>query len=129
MAFELLEHLHLVVRAEVLKPPTDILKSEQWLGTLVKAIGMQELAPPRAIYSDMPGNRGITCDVLLSTSNAIIHVWDEPNPALFMLDVFTCGSLDIMVIFDMLQEFEPVKLEYLYLDRKSGLKILDQNTL
>lgn len=98
---------------------------EQWMSAMVKAIGMVELAPPRAIYSDMVGNRGLTCDVILNTSNAVIHTWDEIDPGLFMLDVYSCGHLEPSVIFELLQEFDPVKVEYMYLDREHGLKVLD----
>lgn len=99
---------------------------EQWMSNMVKAIGMEELAPPRAIYSDMVGNRGLTCDVLLNTSNAVIHTWDETDPCIFMLDVFSCGKLDPQIIFELLVDFDPVKVEYMFLDRHSGLKIIDQ---
>lgn len=123
---KILEHKHLIVRAEVKNPPKDTKKMEKWMSAMVSAIGMQELAPPRAIYSDMVGNRGLTCDVILNTSNAVIHTWDEVDPGLFMLDVYTCGALDPNTIFDLLQEFEPVKIEYMYLDREHGLHVLER---
>ena len=122
---KILEHKHLIVRAEVRNPPKDTTKMEKWMSNMVSAIGMQELAAPRAIYSDMIGNRGLTCDVILNTSNAVIHTWDEVDPGLFMLDVYTCGALDPNVIFDLLEEFEPVKIEYMYIDREHGLKVLE----
>jgi S-adenosylmethionine/arginine decarboxylase-like enzyme len=122
---KILEHKHLIVRAEVRNPPKDTTKMEKWMSTMVSAIGMQELASPRAIYSDMVGNRGLTCDVILNTSNAVIHTWDEIDPGLFMLDVYTCGALDPNVIFGLLEEFDPVKIEYMYLDREHGLRVLE----
>lgn len=121
---KILEHKHLIVRAEVRNPPKDTKKMEAWMSNMVSAIGMQELAAPRAIYSDMVGNRGLTCDVILNTSNAVIHTWDEVDPGLFMLDVYTCGALDPNVIFGLLEEFEPTKIEYMYIDREHGLKVL-----
>ena len=122
---KILEHKHLIVRAEVRNPPKDTKKMEAWMSNMVSAIGMQELAAPRAIYSDMVGNRGLTCDVILNTSNAVIHTWDEVDPGLFMLDVYTCGALDPNIIFDLLDEFEPTKIEYMYIDREHGLKVLE----
>jgi S-adenosylmethionine/arginine decarboxylase-like enzyme len=122
---KILEHKHLIVRAEVKQPPKDPAKMEKWMSAMVSAIGMQELAAPRAIYSDMIGNRGLTCDVILNTSNAVIHTWDEVDPGLFMLDVYTCGALNPNVIFELLEEFEPTKIEYMYLDREHGLKVLE----
>jgi len=126
---KILEHKHLIVRAEVRNPPKDTKMMEQWMSNMVAEIGMNELAPPRAIYSDMVGNRGLTCDVLLNTSNACIHTWDECDPALFMLDVFTCGSLDIQLIFKLLQCFDPIKIEYKYLDRSKELTLLDKGII
>lgn len=125
---KLLEHKHLIVRAEVRNPPKDTKRMEAWMSEMVQAIGMQELTPPRAIYSDMPGNRGLTCDVILNTSNAVIHTWDEVDPGIFMLDIYSCGALDPEVVFDLLNEFDIVKIEYMYLDREHGLKILETGT-
>ena len=58
---------------------------------------------------------------IIETSHIAMHVWDEPSPALIQLDVYTCGSLDINIIFEELKQFEPVKVEYKYLDREHGL--------
>jgi S-adenosylmethionine/arginine decarboxylase-like enzyme len=126
---KLLEHKHLIVRAEVRNPPKDTGRMEEWMATMVAKIGMKELAPPRAIYSDMEGNRGLTCDVILNTSNAVVHTWDEVDPGLFMLDVYSCGHLDPKVIFELLQEFDPVKVEYMYLDREHGLSVLESGVV
>lgn len=123
---KILEHKHLIVRAEVKNPPKDTAMMEKWMSDMVSAIGMKELAPPRAIYSDMVGNRGLTCDVILNTSNAVIHTWDEVDPGLFMLDVYTCGALDPSIIFKLLEPFDPVKIEYMYLDREHGLTVLER---
>ena len=121
----ILEHKHLIIRAEVTHPPKDTTKMEAWMSNMVAAIGMKELAAPRAIYSDMVGNRGITCDVILNTSHACVHTWDEVDPGIFMLDVYTCGALDPEIIFDLLDEFGPTKIEYMYLDREHGLHVLE----
>jgi S-adenosylmethionine/arginine decarboxylase-like enzyme len=125
---KLLEHKRLIVRAEVKNPPKDPRKMEAWMSAMVAALGMKELAPSRAIYSDMVGNRGLTCDVLLNTSNACVHTWDEVDPALFMLDVYSCGPLDPTVIFKLLQEFEPIKANYMLIDQEYDLVILEQGT-
>lgn len=129
MATKLLEHKHLIVRAEVRNSPKDPSMMEQWMANMVEALGMRAEFPPRAFYSNMVGNRGLTCDVILNTSNACIHTWDEVDPGLFMLDVYTCGSLDPKIIFDLLQQFDPVKIEYKYLDREHGLTIIDEGVI
>lgn len=121
---KILEHKHLIVRAEVNNPPKDPDMMSKWMQDMVDALGMRAEFPPRAFYSNMTGNRGLTCDVILNTSNACIHTWDEVDPGLFMLDVYTCGALDPNIIFSMLEEFDPVKIEYMYIDREHGLKVL-----
>lgn len=126
---KILEHKHLIVRAEVNNPPKDTEMMKQWMTDMVAALNMKELAPPRAVYSDMIGNRGLTCDVLLNTSNAVVHTWDEVYPGLFMLDVYTCGALDPKVIFGLLEVFDPVKIEYKYLDREHGLELIDRGII
>lgn len=126
MSKKILEHKHLIVRAEVANPPLDCTIVEQWMSNMVTAIGMVELCRPRAIYSDMVGNRGMTCDVILNTSNAVIHTWDECDPALFMLDLYSCRAFDPSIIFNLLTDFGPQKIEYMYLDREHGLKIIDR---
>ncbi len=126
---KILEHKHLIVRAEVNNPPKDPVMMEQWMSDMVIALGMRAEFPPRAFYSNMTGNRGLTCDVILNTSNAVIHTWDEVDPGLFMLDVYTCGSLNPNIIFDLLQVFNPIKIEYKYLDREHGLTIIDEGVI
>lgn len=93
---------------------------------MVREIEMDILDGPRTIYSDMVGNRGMTSSVILNTSNACIHTWDEVDPAIMMVDVYSCGHLDPNVIFKLLETFNPVKIEYKYLDREHNLHIMDE---
>ena len=116
-----LVHKHLIIRAEVNKPPTNPIFIEAWLLDVVSAIGMKVCKGPIAHYVDMPGNRGVTGVVIIETSHIALHVWDEPNPGLMQLDVYTCGPLYPQIIFDMIEEFDPVQVEYTYLDREKGL--------
>jgi S-adenosylmethionine/arginine decarboxylase-like enzyme len=120
-----LEHKHLIVRAEVENPPTSESWAIDWVTSLISKIGMKALVGPFAKYLDVPGNRGLTVACIIETSHIAMHVWDEPNPALVQLDVYTCGALDITIILDELQQFTPVKVEYKYLDREHGLKELN----
>lgn len=118
---EPIKHLHLIVRAEVKKAPTSAWYVSRWLGALVGKLNMKICSGPHASYVDTPGNRGATGVVVIETSHCAIHVWDEPDPQLIQLDVYTCGELDKEVILEQLQQFEPVKVEYKYLDRENGL--------
>ena len=80
---------------------------------------------PYAVYSDMIGNRGLTAVTIIETSHIAMHVWDEGYPALMQLDVYTCSTLDIEDVFDALKEFDPMMIEYKYIDREHELIVLD----
>jgi S-adenosylmethionine/arginine decarboxylase-like enzyme len=116
-----LVHKHLIVRAEVKTPPKDRNWLHGWLNNLVSSIGMKVCQGPIVSYIDVPGNRGLTGVVIIETSHIAIHVWDESDPGLIQLDVYTCGPFDPTVIFNELNVFEPVKVEFKYLDRENGL--------
>ena len=118
-------HKHLIVRAEVNNPPTDESWAIQWISQLTSDIGMNILLGPFAKYLDVPGNRGLTVATIIETSHIVMHVWDEDVPAMLQLDVYTCGPLDTDIIFKAIDEFDPVKLEYKYLDREHSLIEVD----
>lgn len=117
----MLVHKHLIIRTEVSNPPMAPGMVEEWLSELVSRIGMKVLSGPHAEYVHVPGNRGVTGVVIIETSHIAMHVWDETEPGLMQLDVYTCGPFDPNIVFDAIREFEPVKVEYKYLDREHGL--------
>lgn len=117
----MLVHKHLIIRAEVNNPPKSAEWCSEWLSTLVDNIGMKILAGPYTEYVDIPGNRGLTGVVIIETSHCTIHSWDETDPGLIQMDVYTCGPLDTQIIFDALGVLDPVKIEYKYLDREDQL--------
>ena len=63
----------------------------------------------------------------IETSHLAMHVWDEVDPALLQLDVYTCGPLDPQLVFSAMQVWKPVKIEWKFLDREHNLKQLDAN--
>ena len=117
----LLQHQHLIVSALVTEPPTCPEFITGWMRELVRDIGMQVLAGPISIYSDMAGNRGLTSAVILNTSHACLHTWDEAHPARLELDVYSCSNLDIQVVFQKIQQFKPVEFVSRLLDRGLGI--------
>jgi hypothetical protein len=74
------EHKHLIVRAEVHKPPTDPDWVKEWMTKLVDKIGMKICSGPH-----------------------------------------TCGPFDMDTIFEDLEQFNPTKVEWKYLDREHDL--------
>ena len=114
-------HKHLIIRAEVKKPIMTTEDAKRWMTVLIDTIGMKIMMGPFANYLDVPGNRGITTVAIIETSHIAMHIWDEDNPALVQLDVYTCGPLDPYDVVKALREFHPVKIEMKYLDREQGL--------
>lgn len=117
----MLFHKHLIVRTEVMNPPSSTEDVISWLSKLVPAVGMKILDGPYSKYVDVPGNRGATGVVIIETSHMAIHVWDEVSPALVQFDLYTCGELDTSIVFAALDEFSPVKMSWKYLDRENDL--------
>ena len=116
-------HKHLIIRAEANKVPTDEEQLTEWLKDFIDSIDMKILMGPYVKYCKMEGNRGITGIAVIETSHITIHVWDEPNPALMQIDVYSCAEFDPYVIADKIKnDFDVVKLDYKYLNRETGLK-------
>lgn len=120
-----LVHKHIILRIEAKKPPTE-LELKPWVLALVEKIGMVVLAGPiSADVTTMPGNCGPTCVCIIETSHIACHVWNETDPALIQLDVYTCGPFDPHAVIEHIQVWEPTKVEYKYLDRETSLKEIE----
>ena len=123
---KLLEHKHLIIRGELDNPPQDAVAICKWMSDLVDSIGMKILMGPYSVYSDMVGNRGLTAVTIIETSHIALHVWDEVSPALMQLDVYTCSTLNIQDVFKAIQQWNPQKVEYKYIDREHDLTLLEK---
>jgi len=118
-------HKHLIIRAETLHTPNNVVHAKQWLIQLVRKIDMKLLSVvlpnPNAGYCDVEGNRGLTAIALIETSHIILHAWDEEKPGLVQLDVYSCAPFKIKDVIDHMQIWSPTKIEYKFLDRETGL--------
>ena len=121
-----MEHKHIIIRAEVNKPPKDTHFIKEWMKNLITAIGMKRLSEPNAVYCVTKGNRGLTCLTILSTSHIALHTWDETSPGVLQLDVFSCSELDKNVVLKHIEQFEPSNINHIVIDRKTELKIQEQ---
>ena len=118
----LLVHKHLIVRAEVYRPPMDEKFLTSWLNQFIEKIGMKVMMGPYVKYSNMVGNRGITGAAIIETSHIVMHIWDEVSPALMQFDVYSCGEFDPETICNKIDEdFAVHKIEYKFLDRENNL--------
>lgn len=116
-----MQHKHLIVRAEVLRPPSDETLASEQVRVLIERIGMRILLGPYAKYVTVEGNRGLTVATIIETSHVVMHTWDESDPAVIQLDVYTCSTLNTDVVFDWLEQYQPVRKHYKYLDRETDL--------
>jgi S-adenosylmethionine/arginine decarboxylase-like enzyme len=114
----MLVHKHLIIRAKVKNPPKHVIATEQWFRDLIEKIGMKLLRGPIGAYVDVPGNKGLTMVAVIETSHIAMHVWDEEDPALMQLDVYTCGAFDPLIVFEQMEQFGITERQFLYLDRE-----------
>ena len=121
---KILEHKHIIIRAEVSEPIVKRNKAIKFLNRIIKAIGMKAMYGPTATYCKMEGNRGVTAFAIIETSHVALHIWDEVDPGLVQLDVYSCSDFEPEKVLDILQELKPTKVEHKYLDREKGFKEL-----
>ena len=123
MKNSLLVHKHLIVRAEAIRPPVDEEQLKEWMLDFIACINMKVMMGPYVKYCNMEGNRGITAIAVIETSHIVMHVWDEPNPALMQFDVYSCGDFNHTDICKkIMDDFDIHKIEYKYLNRETGLQ-------
>ena len=113
-------HKHLLVRATINNHVSDTDTISTWILNLVETIQMKILHGPVSVYCNKTGNRGITAFAIIETSHIVLHTWDETDPATLQLDVYTCSELEIDLVFKALSIFQPITLDYKFLDREQG---------
>ena len=118
------KHKHLIVRADIGWSPKeeDLNKVSDWIRSLIKKIHMKLLAGPYTTYVNELGNKGMTSVAIIETSHIALHIWDETNPGLMQLDVYSCADFTPQDVFDEVEEmFDTKKIEYKFLDREKEL--------
>ena len=117
-------HKHLIVHAHVDNPPlkSDERFVEQWLTDIVHGMNMEVLRTASAAYCEQEGNRGMTADVLITTSHMVLHTWDECEQPFIEFDIYTCSELDPEMAFAALRSaFGARDISYKFIDRYNGL--------
>tara|TARA_B100000029_G_C17337287_1_gene873986 strand:- start:101 stop:487 length:387 start_codon:yes stop_codon:yes gene_type:complete len=122
-------HKHLLIRAEVNNPIMEEKILKKWLKNLVDKIDMKIIKGPYAGYVNKEGNRGLTGVVMIETSHVSIHIWDEEKPALVQADVYSCAEFSANEVLVLFEPMEPVKINYMIVDRKDKFDIVKQSLL
>ena len=118
------KHKHLIVRADIGWCPQeeDLNKISDWVRVLIKKIDMKLLAGPYTTYVSEKGNKGMTSVAIIETSHIALHIWDETNPGLMQLDVYSCADFIPNQVFEEINKiFKTIKMEYKFLDREKEL--------
>ena len=118
------KHKHLIVRADIGWSPKeeDLNKVSDWIRSLIKKIQMKLLAGPYTTYVNELGNKGMTSVAIIETSHIALHIWDETNPGLMQLDVYSCADFYPQDVFNEVEKmFDTKKIEYKFLDREKEL--------
>jgi S-adenosylmethionine/arginine decarboxylase-like enzyme len=122
------KHKHLIVRADIGWCPKeeDLNGISDWIRSLIKKIDMKLLAGPYTTYVNEKGNKGMTSVAIIETSHIALHIWDETNPGLMQLDVYSCADFLPDDVFNEINSmFNTVKMEYKFLDREKELVEVD----
>ena len=120
---EVIEHKHLIVRAETANAPTES-ELVDWMTELVSLLNMKILSGPHSgSIDDVPGNNGPTCVVIIETSHMACHVWTDPEDHnLIQLDVYTCGAMNVDVVMSHLDRFVILNKDIKLFDREYRLQ-------
>lgn len=114
-------HLHLIVRGYISKPPKTEDLVNNFLSNLVKKVRMVSVIGPHSIYVNELGNEGITGIVVLATSHASIHIWDAQKPYLFQFDLYSCSEFTPKEVLEIINEhFGLENYNYTFIDRNKN---------
>lgn len=117
-------HKHIMLRGHINKVPSSMQDAISFLKYLVESLDMKILQGPYASYVDKPGNKGLTAIVMIETSHIAFHIWDEQDPALIQLDIYTCGALDSTSVLKTLHDyFDFESYKYLFYDRENDFSL------
>jgi S-adenosylmethionine/arginine decarboxylase-like enzyme len=113
----ILKHEHLLVRALIDRPFMEKQGAVCWIESLVSKLGLTFLHSPIAAYCHDKGNRGVTAVAILNASHVALHIWDETQPAVLQLDLYSCRSLDVGIVLSELDSLSATRIQHKMFDR------------
>ena len=123
-------HKHLLINAKVKNPINTEKAGIEFLTNLVNRINMKIIKGPFASYVEAEGNKGLTAIVMIETSHIAFHIWDETDPGLLQMDIYTCGKMDKFDVLNAINErFDIQEIEWILFDRENGFVVEDSKKL
>jgi S-adenosylmethionine/arginine decarboxylase-like enzyme len=114
----------MILRLKVTNPPKSKRKCNDFIKALIKAIDMNLLCGPHTLYIPTAKNRGFSSVTIIETSHICFHTWDEQDPALIQLDIFSCKKFTKKQVISFLKKKLDIKeIEFIFLDRTNALKV------
>jgi S-adenosylmethionine/arginine decarboxylase-like enzyme len=101
----------------------------EFMRGIVKHVRMKIMLEPVSAWCDEPGNEGITSTVILTTSHCAMHIWNvaDPDPSIMQFDLYSCAPFEVAEVLEFIsRHFEVISASYKFLDRESGLTVLDR---
>ena len=122
-------HLHLIVQATIKNPPQEheCEKVSNFMNDMVDHVRMRVMIPPATAWCADAGNEGITSIVVLTTSHAVVHIWNMPEPydSKFEFDLYSCSAFTPEEVIAKIQEsWDVTSIYYKFLDRENNLQEL-----
>lgn len=129
MGSQSLNHRHILLTARgLMAPPRTAEEATAWLEELVRKVHMKILLGPFATRCATPGNEGVTGVVVIETSHASIHVWDEAKVPFLKMDLYSCADFSSQTIIDHLRRFSPEVVDYMVIDRNTINRVVEKAT-
>lgn len=118
-------HNHLLVNGYTNTPFDNEELTINWMKFLVEEIDMKIIQGPYASYVTAEGNRGMTATVMIETSHIAMHIWDEGSPAFIQFDLYTCSTLPVKKVLQMMErDLGLFDYTSLVLERSNGFNIV-----
>ena len=122
-------HLHLIVQATIRNPPveSECDRVSQFMTDMVSHVRMKVMIPPATAWCADQGNEGITSVVVLTTSHAVVHIWNMPEPydSKFEFDLYSCSQFTPEEVIEQIKTaWDVTSIQYKFLDRENDLQEL-----
>ena len=92
-----------------------------FMESLVEDIGMKVAKGPMSSWVADIGNVGWTSAILLKTSHASLHIWNEWG--ILQADLYSCKEFNHVTVLDKIKHtFDVTLVKYRILDRNGGVQ-------